>query len=69
MIRIGHSRAIGDPPRVEWTPLIDLVFTLLIFFAVSTALFFHEYGMKLQLPVAETASEHNQKGLVINVTL
>ncbi len=68
MIRLNYSRMIGEPPRLDWTPLIDLVFTLIIFFAVSTTLFFHEYGMKLQLPVAETASKQNQKGFLISVT-
>lgn len=43
-------------PTVDLTPLIDVVFLLLIFFMVSTT-FTSRKGLELQLPQAETQTE------------
>ena len=42
-----------DPPRVDITPLIDVVFLMLIFFMVSTT-FDKQTQLKVELPSAET---------------
>jgi len=52
--------------KLELTPLIDIVFILLIFFAVSTSLITNNKGIPLDLPQAESV-ETNQPGVVISV--
>ncbi|NIP71666.1 MAG: biopolymer transporter ExbD [Gammaproteobacteria bacterium] len=54
-----------DDPEVSLTPLIDVVFLLLIFFMVSTT-FKHESELKVQLPQASAeAVERERKSLEI----
>ena len=52
--------------RVEIAPLIDIIFILLIFFAVNTTLMINQQGLKLDLPSA-VSSEKNDKGVVISI--
>ncbi len=52
--------------KLELTPLLDIIFILLIFFAVSTSLITHQQGIKLDVPKAETSTKE-QAGLVISV--
>tara|TARA_B100001248_G_C27304802_1_gene418916 strand:- start:228 stop:632 length:405 start_codon:yes stop_codon:yes gene_type:complete len=52
--------------RLELAPIIDIVFILLIFFAVSTTLLTNKQGIKLDLPTAES-TEKNPKGIVLSV--
>ena len=52
--------------RVEIAPLIDIIFILLIFFAVNTTLMINQQGLKLDLPSA-ISSEKNGKGVVISI--
>ena len=54
------------PARLELAPIIDIVFILLIFFAVSTTLLTNKQGIKLDLPSAES-TEKNPKGIVLSV--
>ncbi len=42
-----------EPPRVDLTPMIDVVFLLLIFFMISTT-FTERPGLKIDLPETET---------------
>lgn len=51
---------------LELTPLIDVIFILLLFFAVSTTLITNKQGIKLQLPDAETVNE-NKKGVIVSI--
>lgn len=51
-MRRRYRRRSGNGFRLELTPLIDVVFILLIFFAVSTTLQTHKKGLKLDLPSA-----------------
>lgn len=56
-----------DPIEANLTPLIDVVFLLLIFFMVSTT-FTHENQMRINLPEAEAESsqaENDQINLMI----
>lgn len=41
--------------KIELAPLIDIIFILIIFFAISTTLITQQQGLKLQLPSASTA--------------
>ncbi|MEJ2346951.1 MAG: biopolymer transporter ExbD [Gammaproteobacteria bacterium] len=49
-----------EDPEVNLTPLIDVVFLLLIFFMVSTT-FKHEADLKVQLPEASAKPEAVQQ--------
>jgi biopolymer transport protein ExbD len=55
-------------PRVRFTPLIDMVFLLLIFFLL-TANFLREEGISVRLPTARSASTiQESKELTIYLT-
>jgi biopolymer transport protein ExbD len=41
--------------RIELIPLIDIVFTLLIFFAVTSTFIYLQKGIELELPRADSA--------------
>ncbi len=47
-------------PHINLTSLIDVMFLLLIFFMVSST-FRHGFGLEVDLPQAETASESQMK--------
>lgn len=46
---MGFRRRTIEPPRVELTPMVDVVFLLLIFFMISTT-FVVRPGLKIDLP-------------------
>lgn len=50
------SRAARRPPRIDISPLVDVVFQLLLFYAVTTQ-FVAEERLKLLLPEAKTAEQ------------
>jgi biopolymer transport protein ExbD len=62
-IRLKQKRKYDS--RLEIAPLIDVIFILLIFFAVSTTVVLNK-GMKLQLPSATTVAKE-KKGTVISI--
>ena len=63
------SRAGRRSPRIDISPLIDVVFQLLLFYAVTTQ-FVADERLKLQLPEAATAErEATQKPLVAEVVV
>jgi len=49
---------------LELTPLIDTVFNLLIFFAVSTTLISSRAGLPVDLPQAKTAETQKSKVMI-----
>jgi biopolymer transport protein ExbD len=53
------SRVAADEPEINLTSLIDVIFTLIIFFVVTTN-FKERSAMKLQLPTSEAASSMEQ---------
>jgi biopolymer transport protein ExbD len=57
-----------QPPEVNITPLIDVVFLLLIFFMVSTT-FDRETRIKLQLPEASTQAEVEEPDSTLDITI
>lgn len=48
---MGFRRRIPESPRVDLTPMIDVVFLLLIFFMISTT-FIERPGLNIDLPEA-----------------
>jgi biopolymer transport protein ExbD len=55
------------PPTPSMTPLLDVVFILLIFFAVSTS-FLYIGGINVNLPKAETTEETENISVRVTVT-
>lgn len=56
-----------EPPRVDLTPMIDVVFQLLIFFMLS-ATFVVQSSIEIEMPEAEGTTELEQKDLSITLT-
>jgi biopolymer transport protein ExbD len=59
-----------DEPLINLTPMIDVVFTLLVFFMLATTFAERERLLDLELPYASNSNSANQKPqeLVINVS-
>ena len=57
-----------EPPRVDITPLIDVVFLMLIFFMVSTT-FDKQTQLKVELPSAETTDTTEKPDQKIEITI
>lgn len=56
-MRLGElSDEIGDGGELNITPLIDIVFILLVFFVVTTT-FAHELGLPIERPESSSAAE------------
>jgi biopolymer transport protein ExbD len=51
---------------LELTPLLDIVFILLIFFAVSTSVEVHKSNINLTLPQAESG-EKDVEGIILSI--
>lgn len=57
-----------ETPELNLTPLIDVVFLLLIFFMVSTT-FDKESRIKVELPSASTQDEKVEEEKVLSITI
>lgn len=66
---VRPSRSDQSSPAVELTPIVDMVFLLLIFFLVATTFHQEEREMQVALPVANNAGPISAalRELVINV--
>ncbi|MBN1956589.1 MAG: biopolymer transporter ExbD [Desulfuromonadales bacterium] len=64
---MGFRRKQQDSPRVDLTPMIDVVFLLLIFFMISTT-FIERPGLNIDLPAA-TAEQIQQTDKEVQVYL
>lgn len=64
---MGFKRRIVEAPRVELTPMIDVVFLLLIFFMISTT-FIEKPGLEIDLPDS-SAQQLNQEDKEVQVYL
>ena len=56
-----------DLPEINMTPLIDMVFILLIFFIVATS-FVRESGVEVERPQASTATSREKVSMLIGIT-
>ena len=65
---MGFRRHSTSEPRVELTPMVDVVFLLLIFFMISTT-FVENPGLKINLPQAAAHQlKHEGKELQVYLT-
>jgi len=62
-----HLKSEAGPTAMNITPLIDMVFILLIFFAVNAS-FVKEAGVEIERPSAKTAVTQEQANIMIAVT-
>jgi biopolymer transport protein ExbD len=53
--------------EIDMTPMLDIVFIMLIFFIVSTT-FVKEAGVEINRPTASTAEEQENAGVMVAVT-
>ena len=68
MIRIQRSHRAGRTgPEVNMAPLVDMVFTLLLFFLVTTT-FSRETGVEVSRPAAASAREMERDALMVALT-
>ncbi len=56
----------GDEAELDMTPMLDIVFIMLIFFIV-TATFVKEAGIEVIRPDAETGDEQKRAGILIAI--
>ncbi len=62
-----HLKSEAGPAALNITPLIDMVFILLIFFAVNAS-FVKEAGVEIERPSARSAVTQEQANIMIAVT-
>ena len=67
MINIRQARRSHETAGINISPLIDLVFLLLIFFMVTTS-FVKETGIDVQRPTASTAVLKEKGNILIGVS-
>jgi len=68
MMNVRHSlRRKSATAEINISPLIDLVFLLLIFFMVTTS-FVRETGVEVERPIASTAVASDSSNIMIAVT-
>lgn len=66
MYRLRRSREPEDPD-INLTPMLDVVFIMLIFFVVTTS-FVKESGIEIERPVAQTSERVEHGSLLIAIT-
>lgn len=52
---------------IDMTPMLDIVFIMLIFFIVSTS-FVREAGVEIERPVSDTAEVKENQGVMLAIT-
>lgn len=66
-MRKRHCHKQNRPPEINMTPMIDMVFILLIFFIVTTS-FVKETGINVSRPSAQTSERKERGNILIAVT-
>lgn len=67
-MKFNRPRSRSEEVFINLTPLIDVVFLLLIFFMVSTTFATIRYGIKVNLPKTTTPQEKVKENIVISIT-
>ncbi len=62
-----NERASNEHPEINISPLVDMVFLLLIFFIVTTV-FVEETGVEVQKPKAASAQNLEKKSILLALT-
>jgi len=63
-------RRHGAPPEdtgIDLTPMLDVIFIMLIFFIVTTT-FVRESGIKINRPAAKTAVQQDQANILVAIS-
>ncbi len=66
-MRRSITRIVSTPPVINLTPMIDMVFILLIFFVVTSS-FVKEAGVEVSRPSAKTAIRQEHASILVAVT-
>ncbi|MCD6574966.1 biopolymer transporter ExbD [Candidatus Aerophobetes bacterium] len=67
-MKFNRPRSRSEEVFINLTPLIDVVFLLLIFFMVSTTFVTIRQGIKVNLPRTTTPQERLKENIVISIT-
>jgi biopolymer transport protein ExbD len=67
MPRSKYSSSAGQDEDVNVTPLLDIVFIMLIFFIV-TSTFVKEPGVEIERPLAETLKERRLASILVGIS-
>jgi len=67
MRRRHINNPMKRPVNINLTPMIDMVFILLIFFIVTTS-FVKETGVEINRPTAKTAERHEKGNILVAIT-
>lgn len=68
MRRRRHSEEVSAEAEINITPLLDIVFIMLIFFVVTTS-FIKEAGIEVNRPTAQTAERKEHANILIAISL
>lgn len=63
-----HSAALEDENQIDLTPMLDVVFIMLIFFIVTTS-FVKESGITVNQPSAETTAKQEGNNILIAISV
>ena len=66
-MRSRRERKQGDQPKLEMTPMIDVVFLLLIFFIVTTS-FVKESGVEIERPESSAATPRPDAQVLVAIS-
>jgi len=67
-LRFRRPESRGEEVFINLTPLVDVVFLLLIFFMLSTTFATIRYGIKVNLPTTTTPQERIEENIIISIT-
>ena len=67
MARYKYGKSIDDNAQVDMTPMLGIVFIMLIFFIVTTS-FVKESGITVSTPQADTAAPQESANIFIAIT-
>lgn len=67
-MRIPRTGFAADDPRVDLTPLVDVVFLLIIFFVLAVPSIMLPMGIRVKLPITSAAQRIEASRLEVTVT-
>ncbi|MDX1497741.1 MAG: biopolymer transporter ExbD [Salinisphaeraceae bacterium] len=62
-----HGRVAEEDSEINLTPMLDVVFIMLIFFIVTTS-FVKEAGVEVNQPSAQTTQQQDKNNILIAIT-
>lgn len=62
-----HTHSVEEEGEINLTPMLDVVFIMLIFFIVTTS-FVKEAGVEVNQPSAETTQRQDKNNILIAIT-